>query len=111
MAVGCCKLATLGRLANPGRVPAEAFLSFAPSVPQAFARLWGTIQRGSATGLYVEGSNDGLVEKEHQIFRAPAEKLGNQRGLVEKFSPPSVPIRFEPERRFVQTPPLFQIRA
>jgi hypothetical protein len=78
LAVGCCKLATLGRLANPGRVPAEAFLSFAPSVPQAFARLWGTIQRGSATGLYVEGSKVWPVEDGGQSFPEPSQGEGKQ---------------------------------
>ena len=41
-----------------GRGPAESFLRFSPPGPQAFARFYGTIQRGSATGLYVEGRSD-----------------------------------------------------
>ena len=48
---------------DSGPVPAESFLDFAPSGPQAFARFSGTIQRGLATELYVFGSEDSSVGK------------------------------------------------
>ena len=62
---------------------AESFLRFSPSGPQAFAGLYGTIQRGSATGLYVEGSNVSAVEEMRQPFRRPSQHEGkNQRGTI-----------------------------
>ena len=68
---------------DSGPVPAESFLGFAPSGPQAFARLYGTIQRGLATGLYVYGSDVGAVEKVGQSFRGPRRNTGKrQRGRV-----------------------------
>ncbi len=43
----------VGRANKPGPVPAQSFLKNSPSVPQAFERLYGTIQAASPTQHYL----------------------------------------------------------
>ncbi len=59
-------------------MPHESFLCFSPSGPQAFAGFYGTIQRGSATELYVFGSNFGAVEKDGLSFPRAGISWGNR---------------------------------
>ena len=81
--LGCCRAASCELRAEP--VPAQSFLKNSPSVPQAFERLYGTIQTVSPTQPYLVDSNVGSVEEQRLSFRSPTECLG-KRGVGAVFS-------------------------
>ena len=72
------KPAEARRLASLQRTVVESFLRSSPSWPQAFARFYGTIRTGSATGLYFDNSKDRPVEESAQSFPGPKEIWGKQ---------------------------------
>ena len=66
-----------GSANKSGPGPVQSFLRNSPSVPQAFERVYGTIQTGSPTQLYVINSKVASVEKTRQPFPRAIVYTGN----------------------------------